>query len=577
MSWIRGLNGLLGIVLIVAGLTLAHIPFIVIEQAPTSDSFRLLQFHFILTGVTSLLVARSRENARFVLLLAFYLAGINFWIGGCAIFAGQIEHLWTLIFSVVGSFNLGQLFTQPDDGAGEESASLNNGENDRVDEGLDDNEDFYPLIRPDIWKIESPGAGGLIKSIFGVALYISAVILIITLIFLYGKLLQMVIFDDAVISFARIGKSLITAFSEQWPIIAAYVVVLGSVYIIQAIFTTFSAKSDLGQSDDVNRALNDQERRYLADGLQAILDYLKNKSFGVFPRIALVAFVALPITTMLAAPFLLYFFEEYMFTHAVAARLEGLNVLVQNGPAFFGGLAAAFFFGVAIGWATIQWIGGSHILLAQYLQAKAGWNSMSSSDRTAGDHLKILTRFVRLRRLDVKEEFLPGDFLYQAFRERAGLVYRTTMFLGLMTIIFTTADIRWFQIVHTEGIHYSRYLEPWETQVELGDVDRVELRCFRFDADDDEVAKLGVGYRLKKTGKFSVEVLWHEERTPEFLDRLDTLDASLQEAGVPFVRAPRAGILWGGKSGYLDDCGAQVLSDIEPPVAARLIKLLRAN
>lgn len=577
MKTFRWLNVVFGAALIAAGLLLTKISVIEIAQPPTSDAFHLLQFHFVLTGVTSLFVARSRGDELFVAIFLLFVVIINFWIGGIAIFSRVAEHIWTLIFPIVSFLNLGQIFTQPNVAAHEKTESHSGIENEIAEVEFEDIEDFYPLIRPDIWEIKSFGIGDIVKSVLWATLYVPALLLIATLIMVYGNVLQAVIFDDANISFARAGSALLRGFIEQWPLIAVLTVTLGITFLIQTIFSSIAAKGDLRRSDDVNRALNDEERRYLADSLKAVLEYVKNKSFGAFPRLVLVIFGPLPIVTMLAAPFLIISFEGYAAEKAMTARFEGLDVLVQNGPALVGGAAAGFLFGIAAGWALLQWVGGRHFLLAQYLHAKVGWNTMSSQERSVGDHIKILTRFVRLRRLNPEKEFRPDEFLYRAFREREQLIYRTAMILGIATALFTMADMCWFQVVHTQGVLYSNYLTPFEKQLEFSAFDRIELRCFRFDKGDDGVARLATGYRLKKDGEVSVDILMDAEETPDYLDRLEAVDARLQSAGVPFVRARRAGLLWAGKTGYLEDCGDQLKADYEPAIAARLARLLRVR
>jgi hypothetical protein len=88
---LRLLNGALGTAMIIAGLALARLPWIDVVQAPGSDAFRLIQFHFILTGAFSIwaLTTAKRDGA---------LSEIHFHLSrGQPVFPSRIRHVvWRL-------------------------------------------------------------------------------------------------------------------------------------------------------------------------------------------------------------------------------------------------------------------------------------------------------------------------------------------------------------------------------------------------------------------------------------------------------------------------------------------------
>jgi disulfide bond formation protein DsbB len=562
---LRLLNGLVGFALIIAAFFIEEIPLIHVEQSPSSDAFRLVQFHLLLSGVVSLLVARSSQNSQIGTSSLLMLVFVNLWIGGAAIFAKDPKVLWVLVFPVSSIINFVQLLAQ-------DSPTWANEKTDAGEPEVDSGE--ADLISEKFAMVKAPRSGALLRTVLWMTIILPLMIIIPVILLVYGNILKRVIVEGGNLDFSRIGPALQAMGQKLAPIILILVIVYSLVFIVQFIFQRIAAQGGEAENSDVNRNLSDQEQSYIQRSLDALENYISNKEFGVFPRFALVIFYILPVGLLILFPAASVLLEVESFKWLLEKRAGGFEIIAKAGPAFAGTILPMASFGVGIGWASIQYMGAKSQILAEYLHAKAGWNSLNSRERTIGEYALILGRFVRLRRYEIDKPFDPAQFLYATFREFEGLVYKTTAVLGGAAIFFTVADIGWYQLLQPQGVRYSSYLSLDSKVAPLSALDRVELRCFRFGEEGDEEAKLGLGYRLIKKGEFSMEVLLHEDKTPDYLDQLEALDADIRAAGVSMVRAKRAGIWWPGKSGFKADCKQDVDQEFDTGIAVRLNRLL---
>lgn len=109
---LKTLNALGGVVCILVGVFLARLGFIFIEQAPGSDSFLLVQAHWIAVGAISLLVSRIAVTTRFSAALLLTWLMLNGWVGGKAVLAWDPMFLWVLAFPIMSLLNVLQMFAQ---------------------------------------------------------------------------------------------------------------------------------------------------------------------------------------------------------------------------------------------------------------------------------------------------------------------------------------------------------------------------------------------------------------------------------------------------------------------------------
>jgi hypothetical protein len=558
----RYINGLVGLGLILLGFSLASAPVFGIAQAPGTDAFHLIQFHFLIAGLSSVLVARSERNSQLGVSLSLMLLTVNIWIGGIAIIQGDVEFLWVLIFPVVSILNAVQVFNQDD--------LVEPDDIEQKEDEAGDNE----FIPENFGAITTPQSRSVFGALLRLAIIIPAMFFAVALAFFYIELLQRVIFETATIDFVRLLAALVALARELWLYAAIYVVVYAGVILVQALTSTVAARSDLILADDANRRLSQRERQYIQSSIEALGDYLEGKSYGATPRVLMIVFFALPIGLMVGVPVLVLLLEELLAEGVQAHAAKNLVVLLSNGPAYLGGGISSSFFGIGVGWSLIQYIGARNKNVAEYLHAKAGWNSMETRERTLDEHLKILVRFVRLNRLSTDEAFQPSNFVYRAFREREKAVYQVTAVFGLLASVLTVADVHWFQIVHSEGIRYSRYIDFRPNNIGFSELDRVELQCFRYKPDDNGKTKLGVGYVLIRDGMVSVNVLRGEALTPEYLRQVQALDEKIKALGIPIIDAEHSGNLLGERSGNVENCQEALDSEFDRDIAKRLSSLL---
>lgn len=202
---------------------------------------------------------------------------------------------------------------------------------------------------------------------------------------------------------------------------------------------------------------------------------------------------------------------------------------------------------------------------------------MNSQPRTLESYAKIFTRFVRKRLYSPERKVSPQQFIHDAYDEFSGFLYKATVVLGIATVVFTALDVNWRRIVHTEGFHYSPYLDWRSHDLTLDNVVGVELRCFLYDEGDDGERRPGVGYDIVFSNGMRPNLL-EAELSEELLDKVEAIDGDLTIHGTPFSRAERAGrILLRDIEGYRSDCREAVLPKLNDNLRARVGRLLRVE
>jgi hypothetical protein len=248
-----------------------------------------------------------------------------------------------------------------------------------------------------------------------------------------------------------------------------------------------------------------------------------------------------------------------------------------SAPLMAGGFIGGFFLGPLSVWALYQFLGARFGDFGEYLYAAAGWNSLNNRARTNEEMLLPLVRFVRAKTLDLRRRFDPEDFIHMAFRESEGLVYKSTLAACLFTIVAAAADIAYYQRVDDRGVSYAPYLTFTSKRVDLADLDRVELECALFGPDDEGEIGLRLAYALVEDSAFRINLLDGPPFDAGDLANLERLDAALGAAGRPIIRAERSGWRLFARKGFIDTCAQEITARYEPEIAARLIRLLRAD
>ncbi|WP_428410004.1 hypothetical protein [Hyphococcus sp.] len=407
-------------------------------------------------------------------------------------------------------------------------------------------------------------------------------VIVTGLMYLYLGLLESVIVEGAEVDLGQAGNAIRSIAESAAPYAFIYVAIYGAFFAIQFGFQAIAAQNDAKHEADANRPLSHAEQRYIHTAMDALTDYLENKSHGWAPRFTYIFFLGVLFASFMGFPWAAILAEDFYVENVFVYELDDLDVIVWNGPAYIGGAISFFLFGIAAAWSLAQYAGARITGFGEYLHVKTGWNSLSSSGRQLSEYALIVARFVRLRRLHIHEEFSPLEFLRAAFLERQGYVYKTTLFLGVIAAVMLVLDVRWFQVVHIDGILRSPYYTLETKHADIADIDRIELRCFLYGDEDDENRNLALKYLLERRGEFSIEIslegygspLWAPEDVDAELGRIEKLDAQIRASGVEAVKADKAGMFWPGRAGYADDCAELVSERYDAALAARFLSLL---
>ena len=167
--------------------------------------------------------------------------------------------------------------------------------------------------------------------------------------------------------------------------------------------------------------------------------------------------------------------------------------------------------------------------------------------------------------------------MYSAFRERERTIYSLTLWLALATVLFTYLDVNRYELVTTERFEFSNYLSLESQEGPLEIVDHVRVRCILFDPGDNGERKLGLGYALAHESGREIELLRFEEESDERIEALEIIDRRLREAGVPVLRAEKAGFLLGDRVAFVEDCRAQTIARYGEDKATKLMNLLATH
>lgn len=570
---LRSINLATGAALVAAGLLLAGISWFDIEQAPVSDAFRLIQFHFMFCGAVSLLGAKTRQAGRiFASVSMLFIIG-NAVLAWHAVSAGDPSLLWPAGFVLASVVNYAWLLVS-ERSAGAASVA--------VSPAADARPEDETLVRPDFG---APRAEAYVadagRNIIASALQIILSLATIYLGAIYLELLRLAIFEHANISFSNVFRVIFgdpekSGLFELAIYVIVPVVVLGIYVAIDAALNILVARTNETNIPDLRRDLTREERVFLRDSLDRLLEYLEARSFprafqaiyllGVLGVIA--SFIAVPVGVVMA---------EGFAVRALEISRGGGESFYESGPLFAGGAIGGFFAGALLFSSLYQAMGARNPALAEYLFARAGWNGASNGPRPPFTLMWVLARHVRRRLIDATASFDPAAFLYSAFREREGIVYRAALASVAATAVLGAADVARYQRVDEDGVAYSKYFHFVSQRSSFADLDRIELRCVLFSPDDDGNINLGLDYILAKDGEFRIDLLDGSERDRDWLARLEAIDATLSDAGVAFVRSDSAGFLRGKRPSFIPDCAEEIEKRYDADVASGLIRILRVE
>lgn len=565
------LNALFGGALVLFGVLLAQQPWIEIAQPPNSDAFRLIQFHFLLTGGFALAGLKKEMRTGVLGSFAMLLLGANLWIAYFAVISGKAQLFWPVSFAAVSGINLAYLFAT--DTLKEE----------KVEEG-ESAEEFGDGLIPAAFGVSNSGAQfrGVLILLGWIALLIGLTVALIFFGSIYMTLLKAAIFDSNEISFAGVVENLRNgagddALARAVVAIAASVIVFGGMFLIEAIVSLLLRNKAASRGIDMDRDLTQEERVYAGESIRSLAEYLDRRSYGgLWP--SLYAFgVGGMIVSFLAVPAGLYWAEWVADARLEPVRAGGAAPIFYSGATYLGGIVGGFFAGVLLFWSAFQFFGAHYPAFGEYLFAKAGWNSVNGRPRNPAEFLWVLVRHIRMGAIDVGKQFDPSAFLYAAFRERESIIYKSTALSVALAVVLTAADLARYEVVRDDGVSYSKYFRFASRNVNLAELDRVELRCFLFSPDKKGKVNLGVSYILVKDGEFRIDLLDGSERDPGRMTRLEALDARLSASGVEIRRARTAGFLQGAKSPFIAGCAPEIEARYDPQIAPRLIRLMQVE
>jgi hypothetical protein len=558
------LNALCGIASIVVGLFLGELEFAFVQQPQGSDAFMLIQAHWIAVGAFSLLVSQSKGATQLLSSLLLIWLMLNGWLGGKALLVGDPRFAWVLAFPVISFLNFFQLVAK--DKPDSEAIDAHDAEFEPAP-----NE---PAIPADFYELHSPSPASSLTGLLSIALVVTIQLLLMVLFFFYGTLMVRVIFDGVSVDFSKMLDALSSGFWEIFYIPVIIIAVYSIVFLTQFFVEKFALSSSENSSEDINRALSIQERSYIEEQLERIAAHISESKFPALYGWLYWPSIFLMIGMFIGLPSLVAWWEAEFVNPVNLSGIAEENVISVLGPAFLGGVVFSFLFGAALFWAGFQWLGAHYRSFGEYLHMRWGWNSMNSEPRSLDSYAKIFTRFIRKRRYTPEQPVEPQQFIRDAYDEFAGLIYKTTIVLGVAAVLFTTLDVNWRRVVHTGGLHYSPYLDLRSYDISLDDVVRVELRCFLYNADDDGERSPGVGYDAVYSNGMRGYLL-EAELTAESLDKVELIDQTLKSRDVPFVRAKHAGpVILRTINGYWPDCADRVLPKLDKEFQSRIGILL---
>lgn len=557
----KTLNALGGAACVLIGVMLAQLDFIFVHQSPGDDAFTLIQAHWVAVGAISLIVAASKRFARFWIALLLVWIMLNGWLGGKALLVADPNFLWVLVFPVLAVVNYAQLLAQDESGDS--------------DEAQIENQEHESAIPADFYEVRSPSPAAAVHGVLQIILLVALQIGLLVFFFFYGELMVRVIFDGASVEFARVLNVLGGAFVKILYIPVIIVVVYSIVFLGQLIIEKMAVGGRTAEADDVNRALSLQERNFIETHLHEIDDYISEAKFPAFYGWLYWPSIFGMIGFFIGLPVLIVFLEAIFFNAIEVSGIPEDTVISSLGPAYVGGVIFSFLFGATFYWAGFQWLGARYRRVGEYLHMRWGWNSMNAEPRPLAAYAKIFTRFVRKRRYSPEHRVSAQQFIHDAYDEFSGFLYKSTVVLGIATVLFTALDVNWRRIVHTEGLHYSPYLDFRSFDLSLDDISRVELRCFLYGENDEGDRNPGVGYDVVFSNSMRAN-LFDPELSAALLDKVETIDGGLILRETPTSRAERAGAVFlRSIDGFWPDCRETVLPKLESGVRDRVGGLLR--
>lgn len=563
----KALNALAGAACIYVGAFLPHIDAIHILQAPGEDAYRLIQAHWIATGVISLLVARSNQTSQFWVSLLMIWLFINGWLGGKALLATDVNFAWVLAFPVTAFLNFFQTLAQdkPVEAAPDAEISELHGAKEESP------------IPADFHELRATSPAGAMRGIFSIIVVVALQILLLVLFFFYGTLMTRIIFDGMSVDLSEIPEALGGAVLKTLYIPIIIAAVYSVVFLVQIALEKLALSSGASGPDDINRPLSIKEKWFIAAHLEKIGVYLSEAKYPWFYGWFFWPSLVVMIGSMIGIPYLVAIFEAEFFNALDFAGFSEQQVITHLGPAFVGGVLFSFLFGIALYWAALQWLGSRHQSFGEYLHSRWGWNSMSSEARPLAAYAKIFTRFVRRRRYEPERDVEPQQFLFDAYNEFSGLIYRSVVVFAVATVVFTALDVNWRRVAHVDGFHYSPYFDYRSFDLTLDDVVEIELRCFLYRENDDGERKPGAGYDVVYSNGMRGS-LFDGEIDAELLTKVEAVDANLRARDIPTARAKHAGrFILRGIDGYWPDCAETVLSKFAPDIRDRMAALIRVE
>ena len=384
-----------------------------------------------------------------------------------------------------------------------------------------------------------------------------------------------IIFEDANVDRNQIPEALGGVFLKILYVPAIIVAVYSVVFVIQVVIEKLALSSGTDSQEDVNRSLSTQERQFIQKNLERVERYIAQADYPPFFSWFFWPSLFLMIVSFIAFPSAVVWIESEFVDAVAMSGIAQDDVISSLGPAYIGGVLFSFLFGAALYWAALQWLGMHYRKFGEYLHSRWGWNSMSSEARSLNSYAKIFTRFVRLRKYYPEQDVAPSDFLFDAFNEFGGLVFKLVIALGAASILFTALDVNWRRITHIGGMNYSPYFDLRSLNLHLDDIIYVEVRCFLYEEGDDGAQDPGVGYDVVFANGMR-GYLFDGDIDDALLTKVEAVDAIMRARDVSIVPAARAGrVFLRGLTGYRSDCADAVLQKFEPDLRSRIAHLIR--
>jgi len=206
---------------------------------------------------------------------------------------------------------------------------------------------------------------------------------------------------------------------------------------------------------------------------------------------------------------------------------------------------------------------------AEYMYAREGWNSVSTSAREAHEFAPFIVRQLRAGVLRPDNPAEPSSIIGSAFRQHEAAVFGSAAFLWAIVGVLCYLDIASYTLFTEDKILYTDYWTSKRTEITYQTVARVETSCW-INNEGDPIVDYEV-YLDKDHSHDLISLADFEEETP-----ILRIDEKLRAAGVRFRRASQRNAL-NNSNPFEAECLERLKERLDTAAYNRAARLLHAD